>query len=152
MFDQALQDDCWDVVMVGFNLINQSAQLRVLPATQAKGIGVEVMFAVRRALSHPEQLRTTVATLIEEGLVDPDLVDRDDPVGFLVHEAGASSVVDAAYRFVGHEPGCHIVLTGTGSVDHLRRTWHPSTPPHSLAAALDRLAQLFGRVDNVSGN
>ena len=152
MAELALSDDCWDVMMVGFNLINQSARHRVFGATQAKRIGVEVMFAVRRALSHPDQLRSTVATLIEQGLVDPSLVDRDDPLGFLIEEAGASSIVDAAYRFVRHEPGCHVVLTGTGSVDHLRANVSSINAAPLPEDALERLALLFGRVDNVSGN
>ena len=31
MLAQALKDDCWDVMMVGFNLLNQSARERVFP-------------------------------------------------------------------------------------------------------------------------
>ena len=42
-------DDWFDVAMVGFNLLNPSARGRLLAATQARGIGVLVMFAVRRA-------------------------------------------------------------------------------------------------------
>ncbi|WP_437707332.1 aldo/keto reductase [Sorangium sp. So ce448] len=55
--EQALRDDVWDVVMVGFNLLNQSARARVFPLTRAKDIGTLIMFAVRRALSRPDRLR-----------------------------------------------------------------------------------------------
>ena len=33
MLAQALKDDCWDVMMVGFNLLNPSARERVFPIT-----------------------------------------------------------------------------------------------------------------------
>jgi aryl-alcohol dehydrogenase-like predicted oxidoreductase len=36
MLVRAVQDDCWDVMMVGFNVLNQSARERVFAATQAK--------------------------------------------------------------------------------------------------------------------
>ena len=55
MLERALQDDVWDVMMVGFNILNQSARHRVFTKTIEKDIGVLVMFAVRRALSRPEE-------------------------------------------------------------------------------------------------
>ncbi|MBO0887184.1 MAG: aldo/keto reductase, partial [Acidimicrobiales bacterium] len=51
MLERAVDDGLFDVVMVGFNLLNQSARDRVLPGARAHDIGVEVMFAVRQALS-----------------------------------------------------------------------------------------------------
>ena len=152
MLQVAVEDDCWDVMMVGFHLLNPSARARVFRATRAKGIGVLIMFAVRRALSNPDELRRVVADLVERGEVERDDVDLDDPVGFLLGDGGASSVVEAAYRFACHEPGADVVLTGTGNVDHLTENVAslsmPPLPPHALA----RLDRLFGRVDSVSGN
>ena len=43
-----------------------------------------------------------------------------DPLGFLIHPGGASSLTDAAYRYVRHEPGVDVVLFGTGDQAHLR--------------------------------
>ena len=102
MLAQAVADGCWDVVMVGFNILNQSARSRVLEATRAKGIGVLTMFAVRRAFSRPERLREIVSDLVQRSLIDADAVDPDDPVGFLVGEGRAGSVTEAAYRFCRH--------------------------------------------------
>ena len=48
---RALRDDCWDVLMVGFNLLNPSARERVLQPAIERGVGTLIMFAVRRALS-----------------------------------------------------------------------------------------------------
>ena len=72
--------------------------------------------------------------------------------GFLVHEGGAASVVDAAYRFARHEPGCHVVLTGTGSVEHLDENVRSINAPPLPGADLDRLRSLFGHLDHLSGN
>jgi aryl-alcohol dehydrogenase-like predicted oxidoreductase len=151
MLDRALQDDWIDVVMLGFSLLNQSARRSVLQATRAKNVGTLNMFAVRRALSRPEQLRETVADLAEKGLLDADLAP-DDPLGFLVHEGGAESVVDAAYRFCRHEPGIDVVLTGTGNVDHLRQNVTSLLRPPLPEPDAAKLRELFARVDVVSGN
>ncbi|GIV76809.1 aldo/keto reductase [Litorilinea aerophila] len=149
---RALADDCWDVMMVGFNLLNQSARTLIFPQTQARNIGVLIMFAVRRALSNPERLRATLQQLVAAGQVDPAELDLEDPLGFLLHEGGASSLPEAAYRFCRYEPGVHVVLSGTGNVAHLeenvRALLQPPLPPADVA----RLRALFGRVDSVSGN
>ena len=146
-------DDWFDVAMVGFNLLNPSARGRVFAATQARGIGVLVMFAVRRALSDPEVCRAVVADLVAKGDVDPaSVADGDDPLGFVVHPDGATSVVDAAYRFARHEPGCDVVLTGTGSVDHLGENVRSITAGPLPEADLGRLRAMFGTVDSVSAN
>jgi L-galactose dehydrogenase len=52
-----LADDLWDVVMVGFNLLNQSARHKVFARTLERNVGTLIMFAVRRALSRPERPR-----------------------------------------------------------------------------------------------
>jgi len=55
MLQKALKDDYWDVMMVGFNILNQSARERVFPVTMKKNIGTLIMFPVRLALSRPER-------------------------------------------------------------------------------------------------
>jgi len=39
MMARAVREDAWDVVMVGFTMLNQSARARVLAETQRRGIG-----------------------------------------------------------------------------------------------------------------
>ncbi len=150
MLSRAVADDCWDVVMVGFNILNQSARQRVLDVTGPKGIGVLNMFAVRRAFSRPERLREIVADLVERSVVDAESVDPDDPVGFLVGEGGAESVTEAAYRFCRWEPGLDVVLSGTGNVDHLRANARSLDMPDLPARDRARLEAMFARVDDVS--
>jgi aryl-alcohol dehydrogenase-like predicted oxidoreductase len=151
MLQRALQDDWIDVVMLGFSILNQCARDTVLRQTQSGDVGTLNMFAVRRALSRPEEMRKQIGELAEQGLLDGE-IDADDPLGFLVHEHGAESVVDAAYRFCRWEPGIDVVLTGTGSVDHLKENVASLERPPLPDEGAARLKQIFSRVDTVSGN
>lgn len=152
MLSQAVQDDVWDVMMVGFNLLNPSARDRIFPWTMKKGIGVLVMFAVRRLLSQPDELRRVLEELLSKGQIPREEIDLDDPLGFLVRDDGAGSVVDAAYRFVRHEPGTDVVLTGTGSIDHLEENLLSLSKGPLPAKDLERLDRIFGGLDQLSGN
>ena len=75
--------------MVGFNLLNPSAREHVLQPA------------------------------IERGAIPSDGIDLDDPLGFLIAQDCASGVVEAGYRFCSHEPGAHVILSGTGKIAHL---------------------------------
>jgi aryl-alcohol dehydrogenase-like predicted oxidoreductase len=152
MAERAVRDDCWDVMMVGFNLLNQSARDRVFTVTREKGVAIEVMFAVRRVLSRPDELVRVARALVDDGHVGADELDPDDPLGFLVHEGGAASVVEASYRYARHEPGCHVVLTGTGSLEHLEQNVRSINLPPLPGADVERLRTLFGHLDHLSGN
>ncbi len=79
-----------------------------------------MMFAVRSIFARPAQLADTMKDLAAKGLVPAELAASDAPLGFLVHPDGASSVTDAAYRYVRHEPGVDVVLFGTGDAAHLK--------------------------------
>ncbi|HVK05984.1 MAG TPA: aldo/keto reductase [Armatimonadaceae bacterium] len=151
---RAIEDDCWDVMMIGFNLLNPSARERLFAVTRAKGIGVLCMFAVRRALQGGEPLRDLVRGLVAEGKVPAESLDADDPLGFLVRDdpEAAKSLTEAAYRFCRHEPGIHVVLSGTGSPAHLEENAAALLRPPLPDADRARLAALFGGVDSVSGN
>src|SRR3990167_5728027 len=94
MLQLALEDDFWDVMMVGFNILNQSARTRVLPKTLQKNIGVLVMFALRRARRQPELLRRVWGEIKERGVVDCGVEAGEGPLGFLLRGGGASTVPD----------------------------------------------------------
>lgn len=144
MLTLAANDDDWDVVMVGFNIINQSARQRVLPWTQAKRIGTLGMFAVRRALSDPAALRALVMELVTDGQVDA--ADFEEPLGFL------DDITDGAYRFCRYEPGIDVILSGTGNVEHLKANAASLSRPPLPPDLVERLHRIFARVDSVSGN
>ena len=151
MLKPALLDPYWDIVMVGFNIINQTARRGVLPAAMNQNVGVVVMFAVRSALSRPEVLQAIVKEQIETGAMDPDEVNVNDPLGFLVGEGFATSVTEAAYRFCRDEPGTHVILSGTGDAEHLIQNvaaLNAAPLPEECRVILRRL---FAKVETVTG-
>jgi L-galactose dehydrogenase len=146
---QAAADGMWDVCMVGFSMMHQNARERVFPVTRAHGVGTLLMFAVRNIFSQPGRLQAELRQLVERGEVSAALGDSDDPLGFLVHEGGASSVVDACYRYVRHEPGVDVVLFGTGSPAHLKTNIASLLKPKLPDADHKKIGELFGHLVGV---
>ena len=122
MLALAVEEGVWDTIMVAFHMMHQNARDRVFPPAIANRVGTLSMFAVRNIFSQPQRLRAELQRLAAHGEVARWLGQAPSPLGFLIHEAdgGAASVVDAAYRFVRHEPGVDVVLFGTGDPAHLR--------------------------------
>jgi aryl-alcohol dehydrogenase-like predicted oxidoreductase len=152
MLKLACDDDLWDVIMVGFNILNQSALETVFPRAKSKNMGVLGMFAVRRALSQPERLREVIGELIEQRLVDETALNSEDPLDFVLRESDAADITDAAYRFCRWEAGIHVVLSGTGDIEHLRQNVRSLSRPPLPEKVITRLREIFRRVDSVSGN
>ncbi|MEI9990978.1 MAG: aldo/keto reductase [Rhizomicrobium sp.] len=150
MLTAAVPTGAWDVVMVGFNLLNPSARRDVLRLTRAHNVGTQDMFAVRRALSDPDGLKEALDQIEKAGQLDRAKLDAADPLGFL--KEGTEGTVDAAYRFCRHEPGIDIVLSGTGKVEHLKENVASILRGPLPAKTQARLEDLFGQVDSVSGN
>jgi aryl-alcohol dehydrogenase-like predicted oxidoreductase len=130
-------------------MMHQNARDRVFPLTRANRVGTLLMFAVRNIFSQPERLRATMRDLAAAGEVPKWLAETPEPLGFLIHEGGASTVPDAAYRFVRHEPGVDVVLFGTGDPDHLRTNIASILKPPLPAADCRQLAALFGHLVGV---
>lgn len=152
MMKTALADDYWDVVMLGFNMINPSARNTLFPVTREKGIATLIMFAVRTALSKADALKDLLQELADAQLIDPEIAQAEEPLKFLTDAGVARSLMDAAYRFCRHEPGAEVILTGTGSVDHLRENINSICDSALPADTLDQLETLFGHIDTVSCN
>lgn len=151
MLRRALDDDWWDVVMVGFNMLNQTARTEVFPKTRRRNVGVLNMFAVRKALSQPAYLRKVIAGLKHRRIIDADACDDEDPLGFVLQSRDISSLPEAAYRFCRHEPGVHVVLTGTGNPDHLKANLENLSKPPLDDSLQGRLRDVFAHVDSISG-
>ena len=149
MLQQALRDDCWDVMMIGFSILHQVARMAILPHTIERRIGTLMMFVVRNIFSDPNKLLTTMDNLAKKRLVPAWLAARKHPLGFLLHEGGADSVVDAAYRYARHEPGANVVLFGTSQESHLEKNissiLKPPLPPSDRA----KIAELFSHLRGV---
>jgi aryl-alcohol dehydrogenase-like predicted oxidoreductase len=152
MLADSLKKELWDVVMVGFSLLNPSARMQVFPLTLKSGVGVLDMFAVRRAVSQPQRLKEICAELVEKGAIERTALDLDDPLGFLLKETDASTLPEAAYRFCRHERGVDVVLTGTGNADHLKENIAAILKAPLPQASLEKLARLFGELDYLTGN
>jgi aryl-alcohol dehydrogenase-like predicted oxidoreductase len=150
MLGRAIADGQFDVVMVGFNLLNPSARRTVFPTTQEKRIGTLIMFAVRRALSQPQALRELLERLEADGAIPPG--SAAEGLVFVERDPTVRSLVEAAYRFCRHEPGAEVILTGTGEIDHLRENVASILAPSLPTAIRERLSALFGDVCSVSGN
>jgi aryl-alcohol dehydrogenase-like predicted oxidoreductase len=151
MLQESLKENLWDVVMVGFNLLNPSARKTVWPLTQKQGVGVLDMFAVRRALSRPERLKEICAELVQKGAIAKNLLDGKEPMEFLLQDSDAS-LAEVAYRFCRHERGVDVVLTGTGDPAHLKENVSAILKPPLPQATLDKLEKLFGGLDYLTGN
>lgn len=151
MLNRAAGDDCWDVMMLGFNMMHQVARTGLLPRTMDRDIGTLIMFAVRNLFSVPGRLQETMRELAADGRVPDWLADTDDPLGFLVHpeDGGAASVIEAAYRYARHEPGADVVLFGTGRIAHLEANIASILKPPLPEADTARLAELFGHLQGV---
>jgi aryl-alcohol dehydrogenase-like predicted oxidoreductase len=151
MLNRAAGDGCWDVMMLGFNMMHQVARTGLLPKTMENNIGTLIMFAVRNLFSVPGKLQQTMRDLAAEDRVPGWLAETDDPLGFLVHpeDGGAESVIEAAYRYARHEPGADVVLFGTGKIGHLEANIASILKPPLPAADTARLAQLFSHLQGV---
>ncbi|MFX1456499.1 MAG: aldo/keto reductase [Promethearchaeota archaeon] len=151
MLERALKDDIWDVIMVGFNILNQSARNTVLPRAIKNDIGVLIMFAVRLALSRPKRLKECINELIEKKQLDHEEIDKENPLDFLIHKEGATNLVDAAYRFARDEIGTHVILSGTGNINHLTANIESILKPPLPENDMTKIRHLFRNVDSISG-
>jgi aryl-alcohol dehydrogenase-like predicted oxidoreductase len=149
MVQRAVEDGIWDVVMVAFHMMHQNARTEVFPRTMANRVGTLLMFAVRNIFSRPERLATALRELTAGGQLPRWLADAPNPLGFLLHDVGASTITEAAYRFVRHEPGVDVVLFGTGDRDHLRTNIASLLAPPLPLDDRQTLTKLFGRLVGV---
>ena len=122
-------------------------ELVIVPRTRDLGDG----FAVRRALSQPDKLREAMQQLVDAGQVDPAEFDAADPLGFVLAESDATSIVDAAYRFCRYEPGVHVVLSGTGNPAHLQSNIDSLCKPPLPDGVVQKLRHLFRNANAVTG-
>ena len=148
MLQKALEDDLWDVLMVGFNILNQTARDKVLQRAIAQDVGIQVMFAVRKALRSPENLQDFIDDLIGQGQVASEM-SAATITDFLLK--GAESLPDAAYRFCREEPGVHVVLSGTGNAKHLQANLASFARPPLPEGDIKKLKQIFAKVDSTTG-
>ena len=148
---RAVNDDCWDVMMVGFNLLNPSARERVFAATQPKGIGTLCMFAVRQALISLDRLESYLQLHVKDRGVDARVLQAVPLLRGLLESGACGSLTEAAYRYCRHEPGLDCLLVGTGSEEHLRQNVIDAQKPPLPADFLASFEPLFAGITAMSG-
>ncbi|MDE2127059.1 MAG: aldo/keto reductase [Armatimonadetes bacterium] len=152
MLKRAAHEPRWEVLMVGYNFLNQGAARSVIAPAAARGAGIVIMFAVRRALRDNEALTAAVADLVSR---EPDgacaQCEAEEPLAAFLERNGIPSVPDAAYRFCLHTPGVHSVLSGTGDAEHLTANVASALAPPLPAAVTERLERQFAGVTHLSG-
>lgn len=143
MLRRAIESDVWDVMMIGFNLINPSAATSILPEIREKNLGTIAMFAVPRSVPVPQALQNAIEggaevdqiTARKTSLVEHPMSPRD-------------KLANVAYRYCRHESAMDVVLTGTGSVEHLRQNVAAINGEPLSVQMLDRLESLLGQADH----
>ena len=149
MIQRALQDDVWDAVMMAFHMLNQTPRKRTLPRLIEKNIGTLMMFVVRNIFSVPGRLHDEIRGQVEAGKLPAVIADDKEPLNFLIHKAGAESLIDAAYRYVRHKPGCNVILLGTSDIKHMDTNVASILRPPLPEADRACLAKVFGHLEGV---
>jgi aryl-alcohol dehydrogenase-like predicted oxidoreductase len=152
MLTQAVADDCWDVLMVGFNLLNQTARERVLRAATASDRGVFGMYVVRQALRDLDLVSAHLRERASDGTL-PATADVEGVIQTLedaLRDTG-STLPDLAYRFASAEPGISTVLIGIGNPDHLAANLESFGKPPLDGATLETLRGILSGIAALSG-
>ena len=148
---EAVNDDLIEVVMIAYNMMNQSAEKTVYPRCKENGIGTMGIFTVRNAFSQPHSLTETVIDLKKRRLLAEDAVPNEDPLGWLLDD-DEPSLVSAAYRFSASNDAISTIMTGTIDIAHLETNVKSILKPPLPSKKLARLHELFGHLAEVIGN
>jgi L-galactose dehydrogenase len=135
----------WDVVMIKYGILNQSADREILPLATKHGVGVLDMSAVRTKLSRNVELERLIADWKERGLIRSEGLPEDRPLDFLLHDE-VRCVVHAGYKFAAEHPAIASVLTGTTDPQHLAENVIAMEKPFLPAEDRQRLVELFGHI------
>ncbi len=115
---RALEDaGLWDVMLITYSLFSQQARFGLLSRLREAGIGVLTMFAVRKYLHSYAALAENLAERAAAGVGPLPTVEQ---VHALLADCGCRDLPEAVYRFVGHTPGVHVVLSGSTNAAHMQ--------------------------------
>jgi len=111
MLVKAMEDDCWDVMMMCFNFDETSGRHFVLPEARKRNVGIMIMSAAKPAVAGQphRKLRSRIRSFSGSARIK-NLSSRANSENF---------PFATAYRYCLDEPGVHVVLTGTGNREHL---------------------------------
>ena len=146
---RAADEGCFDVFMIAFHLMHQTAKRALFPLTKDRHIGTLIMFAVRTLFSEPGRLQQNVRDLIDAGELSETLAGVSNPLDFLLHPDGAESVIDACYRYARHTDGSDVVLFGTSSLKHLESNLASISKPPLPIADVIKIEDMFQHLEGV---
>ena len=135
----------WDVVMLKYGILNQSAAAKILPFARDNNIGVIDMAAVRVKLPDPILLEQLISKWKSSGLIDNDSLPTNNPLGWLVKD-NVKSVIEAGYKFAAEPSSISTVLTGTASVEHLKMNVESMKEPSLIEDHMDRLKATLSHI------
>jgi L-galactose dehydrogenase len=139
---RAMNEDLFDVVMLGHNLMSPSGLTSVMPLAEQKNVGVVVMCAVRTVITTPDMLQETIRQWKADGALPHDAVPDDAPLDWVLGP-GLESLADAAYKFAAESPAVSTVLTGTANVEHLEANIRAILGPPLPDGISQRLRDIF---------
>lgn len=117
MMSKALATPHWDIAMIGYNLLNPSADLGLFAQAQVWNTAVIGMFAFRhKNLSFAELLAGVTADAKGNAA---DYAQQAQRLRRLLDASPDLSPSDASYGFAAANPAIHATLIGTGSAAHL---------------------------------
>ncbi len=145
MLAKALRDDCFDTIMVGYNLLNPVPEKTLLPLCREKTVGVICMVPVRRSLAQPEHLRERLDEAIDQGWLDSNALSGARPLDWLV-KGPVTSLPAAGYKYVAAHPAIHTILSGTSNSEHLEENIKAVEGPPLPEEDMARLRSIFGDV------
>lgn len=150
MLATAIGDQAFEVLMAGFNIVNQSADKAVFSPASARSIGTIGMFAVRRMLKDEAHFRQLVDRV--NGIVGRVHPISADALLSTMADHGLKDIAGAAYRFCAYQSGADTMLVGTGNPDHLTRNvtsyMKGDLPPEIVAL----LRGAFGSIDDLTAD
>ena len=149
MLSRAVKDEFWEVVMVGFHMMHQNARELIFPRTLENKIGTLIMFAVRSIFSDLAYLASTIEELVIAGKLSEKYRHTSQPLDFLLKEGDAVSIIDAAYRYVRHEPGADVILFGTGNPEHVKTNIKSIISPSLSELAVERVVAEMGHLEGI---
>ena len=146
MLQVAIPEGAFDVVMMKYGILNQSAAQTVLPLAKEHNVGVQIMAPVRTSLRNPEEAVNTINRFIDEGLLDAPRPSPEDPLGLGATGDPVPSLTRAAYQFAAEHEAVSSVLIGTGNVAHLRQNVADLLGPPMTPAQCDHLRRVYGEL------
>jgi len=133
-------------------MINQSAQQTVFPLCRQNNIGVLNIFTVRNLFWNMPRLKEVVADRKARGVIEPDAVCDETPLGWLIEDGECGSLVEAAYRYAAYTEGVTTVMCGTIDRGELEQDIAYIDKGPLSEAKLRRLSETLSHIAEAIGN